>query len=110
MLDFIGDVLMVVLLCVAAAFAVWLLTPQYTPAQVCAQHPGWTIEVCQDVANHAIWVGMTPEMAIASIGYPARVNRSGGEYGTTEQWVYETGKYSRAYLYFRDGVLSSWQL
>ena len=51
-----------------------------------------------------IHLGMTSCMAAASWGYPERVNRSVGSYGVHEQWIY-----SANYVYFEDGVLTSWQ-
>jgi hypothetical protein len=52
------------------------------------------------------WIGMTDEMAIASVGYPDDINRTNGSWGVHEQWVY-SGK--GLYLYFEDGKLTSFQ-
>lgn len=56
-----------------------------------------------------IWIGMTKEMAIESKGRPDDINRSVNEYGTSEQWIYGEDISNRRYLYFDDGVLTSWQ-
>lgn len=56
------------------------------------------------ISNKSIWIGMTSEMAIESIGRPKDINRTKGAYGTHEQWVYDN-----KYLYFEDGILKSWQ-
>ncbi len=53
-----------------------------------------------------IWLGMTDKMARDSWGSPDDINRSVGSYGVHEQWVY--GKYD-TYVYFENGVLTSWQ-
>jgi hypothetical protein len=50
------------------------------------------------------WIGMTKDMAIESLGNPETVNSSVGSWGVNEQWVY----YS-LYLYFDNGVLTSYQ-
>lgn len=50
------------------------------------------------------WIGMNKEMATISLGSPTKVNRTVGAWGVREQWVYET-----IYLYFENGVLSSYQ-
>jgi len=50
------------------------------------------------------WIGMTKDMAIESLGNPETVNSSLGSWGVNEQWVY----YS-LYLYFDNGVLTSYQ-
>jgi DNA integrity scanning protein DisA with diadenylate cyclase activity len=52
-----------------------------------------------------IWIGMTSEMAQDALGKPGDINRSTFSWGVHEQWVYSNGKY----LYFEDGVLTSWQ-
>lgn len=52
-----------------------------------------------------IWIGMTSEMARDALGRPEDINRSTYSWGVHEQWVYPYGKY----LYFEDGVLTSWQ-
>jgi len=56
-----------------------------------------------------IWIGMTSAMARESLGRPSDVNRLVFSWGVKEQWVYERGAYNRVYLYFDDGVLTSWQ-
>jgi len=50
------------------------------------------------------WIGMNKEMATISLGSPNKVNRTVGAWGVREQWVYET-----IYLYFENGVLTSYQ-
>ena len=59
------------------------------------------------IKSHQIMLGMTQCMALASWGRAERVNRSVGSYGTHEQWVYGEGAHN--YLYFEDGILTSWQ-
>ena len=58
----------------------------------------------QRILEHKIWIGMTKEMAIESWGKPKKNNRTVNAYGTSEQWIY-----SNAYVYFDDGLLTSWQ-
>ena len=51
-------------------------------------------------------LGMTREQVLASLwGKPTDVNRTVNKYGTNEQWVYRNYKY----LYFTDGILTSFQ-
>lgn len=51
-------------------------------------------------------LGDTTDQVLKSTwGKPQRINRSGNAYGTHEQWVYGNGNY----LYFDNGVLTSWQ-
>jgi hypothetical protein len=50
------------------------------------------------------WIDMTDEMARVSLGRPHKINRSVGQWGVHEQWVY----YDK-YLYFENGKLTSYQ-
>lgn len=51
-------------------------------------------------------LGMTKEQVEASAwGKPKDVNRTVSTYGSREQWVYGSGQY----LYFTDGILTSFQ-
>ena len=83
------------------------LQPQLTAAEIQAEHPSWALLRCQRIADHAIWLGMPDEQVLLSRGKPADINRSVGSYGVHEQWVYEN--YPQKYLYFEDGILTSWQ-
>lgn len=58
----------------------------------------------QKILDGKIWLGMTSDMAKASWGLPEKNNRTVGSFGVHEQWVY-----SSSYLYFEDGILTSWQ-
>ena len=60
--------------------------------------------IAKKIFNHEIWIGMNTVMARLSIGSPIKINRSTGSWGTNEQWIYKN-----KYLYFKNGVLSSWQ-
>lgn len=50
------------------------------------------------------WLGMTSTMALITMGSPKSTNNTTGSYGTYSQWVYPY-----TYLYFKNGVLTSWQ-
>ena len=68
----------------------------------------WGKVVNPDVAR-CIWagkvkLGMRTDEVIASWGYPEDIHRTVGSWGVHEQWVY-----GRTYLYFEDGLLTSWQ-
>jgi len=43
----------------------------------------------QRIARHEYWIGMTDDMAKTSIGSPNDINRTVGEWGVHEQWVYD---------------------
>lgn len=58
----------------------------------------------QKILNHEYWLGMSTKQALESLGYPNTINESVGSWGRNEQWVYEN-----LYLYFENGVLTSYQ-
>lgn len=60
--------------------------------------------------DQTLIVGMTSDEAIRSWGSPDSKNTSGGTHGSTEQWVYRKGKMGTTYVYFTDGLLTSWQV
>jgi len=64
----------------------------------------WSKEMKQLIKDGKIKIGMTQEMVLLSWGQPKDVNKMVGEWGVHEQWVYGTN-----YLYFENGVLSSYQ-
>ena len=61
-------------------------------------------ETGQKLLDGYYWIGMTDKMARISLGEPRSINRTVGSWGVHEQWVY----YS-IYLYFEDGILTSYQ-
>lgn len=62
-----------------------------------------------DIYATKIWIGMTKEMAQESWGEPVDINTTVTPLVHHEQWVYEIGESKRAYLYFEDGILTSYQ-
>mgnify|MGYP001387884013 CR=1 FL=1 len=57
------------------------------------------------IKSGRIKLGISSCAALAAMGSePKHINRSVGSYGIHEQWVY-----SSMYLYFEDGILTSWQ-
>jgi hypothetical protein len=64
---------------------------------------------CQDAIKVGkVTLRMTKDQILRLCGSPDDVNRSVGEWGVHEQWIY-TMSYSSIYLYFENGVLTSWQ-
>jgi hypothetical protein len=83
-----------------------------------ATHPGLSETTADNILGKTISLGMTSEEVRyawtywkSSEGYdPVEINRSVGSWGVHEQWV--LGNYTRnsevKYLYFENGVLTSW--
>jgi len=61
-------------------------------------------EIAELIHKHHVRIGMTTEQVIAAWGRPRDINRTVGSYGVHEQWVYGS-----TYLYFEDGVMTSFQ-
>lgn len=61
-------------------------------------------KILDRIKGGKIWIGMTSEMARMSIGNPIKINQSVGKWGTHQQWVYDS-----TYLYFENGILTSYQ-
>jgi len=72
--------------------------------QFILDNPGLSKKYKDAILNSAVMLKMTEEMVIASIGLPNDINRTVGSWGVHEQWVYYT-----MYLYFENGILTSWQ-
>lgn len=84
----------------AADLAAWQATPS---GKICIQHPEWSKDACDTIADKKVKIGMNTEQAAAGWGKPNDINRTTNSYGVREQWVYSSG----SYLYFDDGVLTS---
>lgn len=61
------------------------------------------------IKNGKIRIGMTKEQARLSWGEPNSINRTVGSWGVHEQWVWEYKYSSNTYLYFENGILTSFQ-
>jgi hypothetical protein len=75
-------------------------------------NPDLEPKVRSAIEDCKIYIGMRKEDVRASWGGPTRVNRTVERYGIHEQWVY--CKYGDClsgaiYVYFDDGILTSWQ-
>ncbi|MDA3971632.1 MAG: hypothetical protein PF442_09805 [Desulfobulbaceae bacterium] len=64
----------------------------------------WGKKVMESIESKKIFAGMTKEQVLLSWGEPKKRNTSVGSWGVHEQWVYGS-----QYLYFKNGVLSSYQ-
>lgn len=72
------------------------------------KNPEWSDDIIATTTCNRIQIGMTQQQAVAGWGRPNDINRTTTRYGTHEQWVY--GEYGeRGYLYFEDGILTSFQ-
>jgi len=98
------DDIKILVVLVALLFLVVFAPGRPTVDEIHTAHPEWSIKNCQRIADQIIWLGMTSEQARLSWGRPTRINRTVGPWGVHEQWVYGTD-----YLYFEDGILTSWQ-
>lgn len=58
------------------------------------------------IFKHSFTIGMTTDMVVLSIGFPDDINRTITAHYEHEQWVYRDYD---MYLYFKNGILTSWQ-
>ena len=68
------------------------------------KHKDWDRQYCDAIVKHKVMTGMNPKQVRTAWGRPETINRTVIPGHTTEQWVYGS-----TYLYFDDGVLTSWQ-
>jgi hypothetical protein len=64
----------------------------------------WPKNTWNRIKNEEISIGMNKDMVLMSWGYPDEINRDVGKWGVHEQWIYGDN-----YLYFENGILTSWQ-
>lgn len=67
-----------------------------------ARNPDWD---WPEINIGKIWVGMSDAQAVCAWGEPTRINRSGSQYGASEQWVYQRGYANTQNLYFEGNEL-----
>lgn len=68
------------------------------------KNPSWSQEIKNKILDGKISIGMTKEQAIVSWGNPKDINRTVVGSGVHEQWVYGS-----QFLYFDNGILTSFQ-
>ena len=75
---------------------------EYREQKHLAQFP---LRIRTAIQSKKIVLGMTEEQVLLSWGKPHDINKSVGSWGVHEQWVYR----EEYYLYFENGILTSWQ-
>lgn len=61
------------------------------------------------MATGVVALGMTTKMVKELYGEATSINRTVGNWGVHEQWVYERPAMKTEYYYFENGKLTSWQ-
>lgn len=74
-----------------------------------ADHPNLSPAIAQAMRARRPALGMTAEQAYLALGAPIDINRSVGAWGVSEQWVYNRPRGERMYVYFENGIVTSWQ-
>ena len=69
-----------------------------------AAHPEWSQGLKNLISTRHFQIGMSMEQVLLSLGDPDHKNVSVGAWGTYEQWIY-----GDTYLYFQNGILTSYQ-
>ena len=83
------------------------------------KYPETSSSLRQSILNGSLVIGMTQEQVLVALGKPEDINKTVTPYGTTEQWVYtyyldrrqrvDLDRTKSKYVYFENGVLTSWQ-
>lgn len=68
-------------------------------------HPDWSENAWSSIKSKKVYIGMNCEMVLMSWGKPSQKHKSSYDWGTEEQWVYN----SDDYLYFENGILKATQ-
>ena len=68
------------------------------------EHKDWARQYCEAIVKGKVMAGMNPDQVRAAWGRPDRINRTEVPGHATEEWVY-----GYTYLYFDDGVVTTWQ-
>jgi len=77
-------------------------------AELFSRHPEWDEQTKEEMLTGVIKIGMTKELVVLRWGKPSDINRTVTSNRVREQWVYGYGS-SRKYLYFENGILTTWQ-
>lgn len=72
-------------------------------------YPYWPDKVKEAIKNGQFFLGMTVQQVVASFGrLPDDVNSTTGSWGVHDQYIWEEMGGTQ-YLYFENGILTSWQ-
>ncbi len=77
---------------------------EYSKKNCKEAHPTWSDTICTAVTNKKILIGMTKEQVYESWGYPKKTHRVVSATGVKEQWAFPG-----TFLYFENGILTSWE-
>ena len=83
----------------------WRKTAIFTPDEYQAYLNRYGTNEWKSILDGVISIGFTEEMVRLARGKPKSINSS--SYGNS-QWVYSSEYHSTYYLYFKDGILKSW--
>ena len=71
-------------------------------------HPDWDRSTCEGIVRKDVWVGMTEEMLIASLGEPRQIDQPRANRPEYEEWTYFTTQYGQERMMLIDGLLVDW--
>ncbi len=70
------------------------------------EHPSWERKICERIVRGELWIGMTNEMVLASLGEPRSVEQPRSDYPNYEKWTYLTARYGEEILRIEDGIFT----
>lgn len=81
---------------------------QSVPVVPRAPPPSPTAQLQLEALRGRVAVGMTREQVELAWGRPTKINSSAGSRGTSDQWVYRRSSASTSYVYFDNGIVTSY--
>lgn len=75
-------------------------------------NPNLPEKIKKCILSRKLMRGMDVEQVILCWGSPRKINTSTGSWGKHDQWVYYSTEYNineYKYVYFENGILTSWQ-
>jgi len=70
-----------------------------------SEHPDWDRSVCEGIVRSEVWVGMTSDMLLASLGEPRAVDKPRADHPEYEEWTYRTFQYGEERMMLLEGIL-----
>jgi len=87
----------------------WENQVQKNTREYLQKHPKLAPEIKNALLEGKFFIGMDKEQIKVLFGEPENINRTVTKNVVSEQWIYGNLGYGEKYLYFKNGILESWQ-
>ena len=69
------------------------------------EHPDWEGTICPRIVRGEVWIGMTQNMLITSLGEPRSIDQPRKDDPTYEEWTYRTARYGEEIFRIENGIV-----